>query len=299
VLSVLPRLSGHVTSQVLAGCQDMEHLAKKLIRQGAPFNPESRSAMDALGWAAPYVPDYQLTLGRFEEQHLQVIGERTDFHYLDANLALQIIHDAQPGAAAWLLSELDRAFGVTFPFATPKWAGDVMKSMSRNSTPASRNRMYRVKHGVQVSVQKSERLIAQEGYHTTYSIEMEFGKRLLPGRACDDNRARTAFNAHWPRVLSILDTANALLVGANLNMAYDVVVPAYLLETINDHRRDDQTFTGELADEMAQYFRNGVENFCVPLSSGQQTKRLYACLAAQAELAEEMADLLKGALAYP
>jgi hypothetical protein len=299
VLSVLPRLSGNLSARRCGESPDAEHLAKKLIRQGAPFNPESRSAIDALGWGAPYVSDYQLTLGRFEEKHLQIIGERTDFKYLDANLALHVIHDAQPGAAAWLLSELDRAFGVTFPFATPKWAGDVLKSMSRNSTPASRNRMYRVKHGVQVSVQKSERLIAKEGYHTTYSIEMEFGKRLLPCRACDDNRARTAIGSRWPRVLSILDTANALLVGTNLEMAYDVVIPAYLLETINDHRRDDQTFTGELADEMAQYFRNGVENFCVPLSSGRQTKRLYTCLSAHAELAEELADLLKGALVYP
>ncbi|WP_407542985.1 hypothetical protein Q0M94_25250 (plasmid) [Deinococcus radiomollis] len=281
------------------GYPDAENIAKRLIKQGAPFNPESRSAMGALGWAAPYIPDYQLTLGKFEEKHLQVIGERTDFHYLDANLALHVIHDTQPGAAAWLLSELDRAFGVTFPFATPKWAGDVIKSMARNSTPASRNQMYRKKHGVQVSIQKSERLIAKEGYFTTYSIELEFGKRLLPGRACDENRARTAFKTHWPRVLSILDTAKTLLIGTNLEMAYDVVIPAYLLETINDHKRDDQTFTGELADEMAQYFRNGVENFCVPLSSGRQTKRLYACLDAHAELAAEMADLLKGGLMYP
>jgi hypothetical protein len=298
VLSVLPRLSGRLSTQRYGEVPDAEHLAKKLIRQGAPFNPESRSAMDALGWAAPYLPDYQLTLGRYEERNLQLIGERTDFKCLDANLALHVIHDAQPGAAAWLLNELDRAFGVTFPFATPKWTGDVMRAMSR-STPADRNRTYRQRHSTQVGVKESERRIAAEGYLTTYTIELEFGKRLLPGRACDKGRARTAIGKRWPRVLSILDAANALLAGTGLRSAYGVVIPAFLLETINDHRRDDNTFTGELTDEMAQFFRNGVENFCVPLLDGRQTRRLYACLDAHAELSEELADLLKGALMYP
>ena len=254
--------------------------------------------MDALGWAAPHLPEYQLTLGRYEAATLQLIGEKTDFGYLDANLALHVIHDAQPGAAAWLLNELDRAFGVTFPFATPKWAADVLKAIYRN-TPSSRNRTYRQRHGVQVGVRESERLIAREGYLTTYSIELEFGKRLLPGRACDDARARTIFADRWPRVLKILDTANALLTGTALEAAYDVVIHAYLLETKNDHRRDENTFIGELTDEMTRHFRNGIENFCVPLSSGRQTQRLYACLSGHAELAGELADLLKGALAYP
>jgi hypothetical protein len=298
VLSVLPRLSGNLGARRYGESPDAEHLARRLIRQGAPFNPESRSAMDALGWAAPALPEYQLTLGRYEKASLQIIGERTDFIHLDANLALHVIHNAQPGAAAWLLSELDRAFGVTFPFATPKWADDVLKAMYR-STPARRNRKYREKHGVQVGMRASEQLIAADGYLTTYSIEREFGKRLLPSRACDTGRARTAIGRRWPRVLSILDTANALLVGTNLEMAYDVVVPAYLLETKNDHRRDVNTFIGELTDEMTQHFRNGVENFCVPLIDGRQTRRLYGCLNGHAELAEELADLLKGALLYP
>ena len=187
---------------------------------------------------------------------------------------------------------------MSFPFATPTWAANVLKAVYRN-TPASRNRTYRERHGTRVSVRESERLITREGYLTTYSIELEFGKRLLPGRACDEGRARTAIGNRWPRILSILDAANALLVGTGLSSVYGVVIPAYLLETKNDHRRDESTFTGELTDEMTQHFRNGVENFCVPLTDGQQTKRLYACLNGHAELAEEMADLLKGKLAYP
>ena len=294
-MSVLPHLSGHLTSGRSQENPESEHLARKLIRQGAPFNPESRSAINALGWAAPYLPDYQLTLGRYEAAKLQLIGERTDFKYLDANLALHVIHDAQPGAAAWLLNEVDKAFGVTFPFATPKWASDVIKAMSRN-TPAGRNRTYRQRHGTQVGVRASERHIAAEGYLTTYTIELEFGKRLLPGRACDEGRARTAIGNRWPRVLEILDIANALLLGTGLSSAYGVVIPAYLLETKNDHRRDENTFTSDLTDEMTQFYRNGIENFCVPLIDGRQTRRLYACLSAHEELAEELADLLKGAL---
>jgi hypothetical protein len=78
-----------------------------------------------------------------------------------------------------------------------------------------------------------------------------------------------------------------------------VVIPAYLLETKNDHKRDENTFTGELTDEMTQFYRNGVENFCVPLIDGRQARRLYTCLDGHAELTAELADLLKGALVCP
>ena len=299
MLTLLPVVTGTLSRSSSKHDQSAEQLARTLIRQGAPFNVLCGTALEAVGHAAPELPEYDMTLYA-HNQTLWLNAQRTDFEHLDIDASLSMIHGAQPGAAAWLLNELHRTFGVTFPFTTPAWALGVLKGMNR-TTPASRNKTYRQRHGVQVSVRESERLISREGYFTTYSVEYNFGKRLLPNRACDTGRARTVISERWPRVLEILDEANALALGVELgSQQWDVVIPAYLLTSRKDHQRDDEyTFTSELTDEMVQYYRNGIENLCVPLTSGRQTRRLYRCLSGHARLAEELASLLKGTLAFP
>lgn len=286
---MLPAVLGRMSVSAFQTAPGAQQLAQGLIRRGAPADLLASCPLTALAGRAPRLPGATLSLSH-SAGRLWVSADRTDTGSINPLPLLECLHAAEHGAAAWLLTQVDSAFGLTFPFATPTWAWK-MQNLLYSSSVLSRNRTYRERHGQQLSVRKTERLIHEQGYRTLYSVQQAYGRWLMPDRTCSQQRARAAVRAVAPGLLELLEEAGDLLAGTGLEA--DLPVPAFTL-ILGDETEEQGGFADELMIEAAQIWRYGASSFHAPLDSPAQMRRLYRCLAGHAELTWELGRLLGG-----
>lgn len=113
-------------------------------------------------------------------QGFQLSLRTSEYHSLLLLPALRLFQATRPGLAAWLLNELDLTFCRTAAFATPQWADRIFRH-AFHGTPEARLSAYRQYNPEQARVRSRhvERVLAQQGYPTTLSAHLMFGRWLL------------------------------------------------------------------------------------------------------------------------
>jgi len=126
-------------------------------------------------------------------QGFQLSLRTSEYHTLLVLPALRLFQATRPGLAAWLLKELDLSFSRTAAFATPQWADRIFRH-AFHDTPEGRLAAYRQHHPEQARVRSRhvERVLAQQGYRTTLSAHLMFGRWLLQAPNWSREVAETA-----------------------------------------------------------------------------------------------------------
>ncbi|GGR17315.1 hypothetical protein [Deinococcus ruber] len=289
---MIPQLHGTLPVRQLT--THTGQLARQLVRQGAPADLRQPDVFGALFAAAPILPDihFEFCSEMPELEMPALTAQRREINSIGSGAFLHQLHHHTPGAAAWLLTQLDVLFHDTVPFSTPAWSRRMINRMfgMNRSTPETRRATYNRRHNTNYRARLTERLIHREGHWTTYSIEQGYGRWMLPERACADAPGRAALQTICPRLLTLLERAAALPVSSAVTPEIEVV--AFLLEMPQDIG-EHETFAAEVHDHMTEYWRNGAESFTVLLRNAVEIRCTYQRLIRQFELAHEIAFLMQ------